>query len=104
MEVLMRLVILFAVVLVVSACSSVPRSVLTGTPSCHYIGCETGGPQFYPHEENSGTELHRRWYGINGELPSDYPAGSPERKELRLQQIQKLRSMGLGPEGRPLDE
>ena len=100
----MKLLILFASILAVSACSNMPQEVFTGTPKCRYVGCETGGPAFYPHEKNSGTVLHRRWYGVDGELPSDYPAGSLERKELRRKQIEKLRSMGLGSQGRPLDE
>jgi hypothetical protein len=66
------------------------------------IGCETGGPVFYPHEEFSATELPRRWYGVNGKLPSDYPPGSAERKRVRALQIEKLHSMGLDPFGRPL--
>lgn len=100
----MRLAFLILMITVLAGCSNMPREVFTGTPDCRYIGCETGGPQFYPHEENSGTELHRRWYGVDGKLPSDYPPGSEKRKEIRRLQIEKLRSMGLGPQGRPLDE
>lgn len=100
----MRVITTFIMLIMLAGCSNLPREVFTGSPQCNYVGCETGGPQFYTHEKNSGTELHRRWYGIDGELPSDYPAGSKERKELRRLQIEKLRSMGLGSQGRPLDE
>lgn len=99
----MRFAIVFFTV-ALTGCSSIPQSVFTGSSSCNAVGCETGGPVIYPHEKDSGVNLHRRWYGINGELPSDYPAGSLERKQLRQQQIEKLRSMGLGSQGRPLDE
>lgn len=98
----MRLTIIALITLVVTGCASgYPISV---SQECGYIGCETGGLVIYPHEENSATELPRRWYGVNGELPSDYPAGSQKRKTLRRQQIEKLRSMGLDAQGRPLNQ
>jgi hypothetical protein len=87
---------------VLAGCGYFPKEVYTSAAQCMYIGCETGGPVFYPHEEFSATELPRRWYGVNGKLPSDYPPGSAERKRVRALQIEKLHSMGLDPFGRPL--
>lgn len=102
----MRTTISLAAILILSGCTTLENHAsFSGTGSdCGYIGCESGGFTVYPHEQNSGTELARRWYGINGELPSDYPTDSAKYQKLRRQQIQKLRSMGLGPHGRPLAE
>jgi hypothetical protein len=85
----------------VSACST--YDIGTGSDNCAQIGC-ADGLQFYPHEEYSAVYQHRRFYGVNGVLPEDLPAGSPERAALRQQQIAKLRSMGLDAYGRPLNQ
>jgi len=97
----MRGVFLTAGLAVLSGCTTLGEITAT-KQGCGYIGCETGGLVVYPHEEYSAITLPRRWYGVNGELPSDYPPGSEERRNLRTQQIEKLRSMGLDPQGRPL--
>jgi len=33
-----------------TACAPYPREVWTGSDECMYIGCETGGMIYYPHE------------------------------------------------------
>lgn len=96
----MRFLILIGSLAIISGCTTLGE-VTTARQDCGYIGCETGGLNIYPHEENSAITLPRRWYGIDGELPSDYPEGSEAYERLRTQQIEKLRSMGLDPFGRP---
>jgi len=85
----------------VSACSSYNQG--TRSNNCAQIGCDDG-LQFYPHEEYSAVYQHRRFYGVDGVLPEDLPAGSLKRAALRQQQIAKLRSMGLDAYGRPLNQ
>ena len=36
--------------LLISGCSYIPPEVFTNKHECTYIGCETGGLIFYPHE------------------------------------------------------
>lgn len=98
-----QLILILAFALTLWGCST-GTSPTRVKSDCLYIGCETGGVTVYPHEEFSATRLPRRWYGIDGNLPSDYPPGSEQRRKLRTQQIQKLRSMGLDSQGRPLTE
>jgi len=90
-----------AIAVTVSACST--HSTGTRSDNCMQIGCEDG-LQFYQHEENSAITLPRRWYGVNGMLPEDFPPGSPQRKRIRELQIEKLRSQGLDAHGRPLSQ
>lgn len=94
--------VVLAILSILAGCTTYSELVTSKNKDCGYIGCETGGLVIYPHEENAAIELPRRWYGIDGELPSDYPPDSPERKELRALQIEKLRSMVLDPFGRPM--
>jgi hypothetical protein len=97
----MNKIFLIAALILVTGCSAVERVYQPDT--CRQIGCG-GDVAIYPHEKDSAITLTRRWYGVNGELPSDYPVGSAERRTLRNRQIEKLRSMGLDPQGRPLTE
>jgi lipopolysaccharide/colanic/teichoic acid biosynthesis glycosyltransferase len=44
--------VLFVMVLSLlgGGCTYFPKEVWIGEEECLYIGCETGGPIFYPHE------------------------------------------------------
>lgn len=98
-----QLVIVSAVLL--AGCSGYPKEVFTGSSSCRYIGCETGGLVFYPHEENGAIEQPRRWHNWEyGKTSSAYPVGSEEYLKLKREEAARLRSQGLDPQGRPLEE
>jgi hypothetical protein len=90
-----------ATLVLITGCAAVDRAYQPDT--CRQVGCG-GDVAIYPHEKNSAVTLTRRWYGVDGKLPSDYPVGSAEREDVRSKQINKLRSMGLDPRGRPLVE
>jgi len=90
-----------AALVLITGCAAVERVYQPDT--CRQVGCG-GDVAIYPHEKDSAVTLTRRWYGVDGKLPSDYPVGSIEREETRSKQIDKLRSMGLDPQGRPLVE
>ena len=90
-----------AAIVLITGCAAVERVHQPDT--CRQVGCG-GDVAIYPHEKDSAVTLPRRWYGVDGKLPGDYPVGSREREEVRSKQIDKLRSMGLDPQGRPLVE
>lgn len=56
--------VIFAAVLFLSACSHIPPELFTNKHGCTYIGCETGGLVFYPHER----EQDKNQPGENYEL------------------------------------
>jgi hypothetical protein len=99
----MRLVYALCCAALVSGCGSVPKEVFTGSTECAYIGCSTGGLQVYPNEKFSASVQPRRWYGWEwGQTSSAYPPGHPKHQELKIQEAQRMRQLGLDPMGRPL--
>jgi hypothetical protein len=91
--------------LALAGCSGYPKGVFTGSQSCNYIGCETGGLVFYPHEENGAIEQPKRWHNWEyGKTSSAYPVGSEEYMRLKQQEVEALKAKGLDPQGRPLEE
>lgn len=88
-----------------SACSSMPSDVFTGTSDCGYIGCESGGVRVWSHEKWGATEQPRRWYGWDwGTSHTAFPPGSPEYNAALQAECARAHSYGLDCQGRPLNQ
>jgi hypothetical protein len=46
----MKYLIAILLTVLLSGCSYIPASLFTNQHECTYIGCETGGMIYYPHE------------------------------------------------------
>ena len=81
-----NLVIVSAVALGLSACSSAPPQYLM-KDSCTQIGCGEG-LTFYPNEQFGAQRQARDFYGFEwGETSSAYPPSHPKHWELKQKEI-----------------
>lgn len=106
---MMRIFVSVLGVALLAGCASNPNNHTTNrvaavfNKDCNYIGCQNGGLVHYPHEQFGATRQLKRWYGWDwGKTSSAHKPGSPEYERLKLEEISRLRSMGLDPMGRPL--
>lgn len=98
-----KALILLATTSLLGGCASAPPDWLTGKRECNYIGCETGELQWYPNEDFASQRQARRWYGFDwADHSSRYHPSTPEYKERRAKEIERMQQMGLDPWGRPL--
>lgn len=59
----MKLIFVLTLAVLLAGCG-IPREVWTGTPECMYIGCETGGLTYYPHERPQDKNVPNEHYEL----------------------------------------